>query len=279
MSKYYTSYMSQVFGNFANKKFSKFMQKIVNNSYVKIMGLDMSEFKEPFEYETLNELFTRELTKPREFDKYDNSIISPVDGLVTECGQIKDGTSYQIKGMEYKIEELLGHNHSEDIDILENGDFVNIYLSPKDYHRYHMPMALKMVSTTHIPGKLYPVNKRYLNKKKNLFIENERVIVKTVDSKGKIHFLVLVGALNVGKMVVSFENRIKTNIDTTKSTHYPYTDNHIYDNKMKLKKGDLFGWFEMGSTIVMLSQKDSVKYDLEVGQSIKFADNIGNILP
>ena len=278
MSKYYTSRMSQVFGGFANKKFSKFTQKIINNSYVKLMGLDMSEFNEPSEYESLNALFTRALKEPRKFDKYDDSIVSPVDGLVTECGDITDGTSYQIKGMEYKIDELLGHNYSEDIALLENGDFVNLYLSPKDYHRYHMPMPLKVLSTTHIPGKLYPVNKKYLNKKKNLFIENERVIVKTVDSKGKIHFLVLIGALNVGKMVVTFEDRIKTNIDTTKSTHYTYTDDNIYDKKMKLKKGDLFGWFEMGSTILMFSQKDAVKYNLEVGKSVKFADKIGSVL-
>ena len=271
MSKQHiTSYASQIFGRFANKEFSKFFQSIINNGYVKIMGVDMSEFEAPSSYSTLNKLFIRELKNPREINpKY--SLISPVDALISDCGKIKDGYAYQIKGMEYKLNELLGKQYTGFDKLLEGGEFINFYLSPRDYHRYHIPMDLDVLSISHIPGKLYPVNNRYLTKKKNLFIENERVVIKVKDRKDNIHFLVLVGALNVGQMVVLFEENITTNIKLNEESYYEYSD-------LKLKISELFGYFKMGSTIVTLSQKDAIIPDVRVGQNVKFGDRIGGLL-
>jgi len=268
MKKHYSSIISNLFGKFASKSFSKPVQKVINKSYVRLMGLDMREFQTAESYPTLNKLFTRSFVTPRAIPEDVNTIISPADSLITDCGKITQGTAYQIKGMEYQIEELFGSYHEEAAKTVEGGEYINFYLSPKDYHRYHSPDKLKVNSITHIPGKLYPVNFPLLRNKKNLFIENERVIVDATDERGKCVVLVLVGALNVGKMVVTFEKSIQTNGAIREIQHHRYED-------LNLEKGELFGWFEMGSTILIFSQEGYFTPDVEVNQTIKFAERIG----
>ena len=270
MKKHYTSLISNGFGTFASKAFSKPLQNIINKSYVKLMGLDMSEFREPKEYNTLNKLFTRSLTEPRAIIEDKKVMISPVDALVTDYGEIKEGKAYQIKGMEYDIAELFGEHHQHASTKVNGGQFVNLYLSPKDYHRYHTPDALKIKSLTHIPGKLYPVNFPLLRNKKNLFIENERVIIECEDRAGNTFVMALIGALNVGKMVITFEDAINTNSDIREAKHYQYKN-------LLLEKGELFGWFEMGSTILLFSEKDTFMPEVTINQKVKFADPIGSI--
>jgi len=270
VSQHSTSYISNLFGKFANFEFFTPIQMVINKAYVTFLGLDMSEFEPSRKYKSLNKLFTRELKAPREINPK-HTLISPVDALISDCGKIKEALAYQIKGMEYQLDELLGKNYTGYDKMLEGGEYINFYLSPKDYHRYHMPMDLHILNATHIPGKLYPVNNPSLQKRKNLFIENERVIIQGKDRSDKIHFLVLVGALNVGKMVVTFEDQIKTNAKVDEESHYSYEDLHM-------KLSDLLGWFEMGSTIVMLSQKDAIIPDVKVGQKVKFGERIGGLL-
>ncbi len=137
-------------------RFPKPIQSVINYLYVKLMGLDMSEFRAPSEYESLNALFTRELVKRREIPKDKRVVISPVDALVTDFGEIEEGKAYQIKGMDYCIAELLGEYHKKAFKALKNGEFVNLYLSPKDYHRYHFPDKLRVKSVTHIPAEIIP---------------------------------------------------------------------------------------------------------------------------
>jgi phosphatidylserine decarboxylase len=197
-------------------------------------------------------------------------MISPVDALVTDFGEICEGKAYQIKGMEYDISELFGAEHTQAASAVEGGQFVNLYLSPKDYHRYHTPDKLTILSLTHIPGKLYPVNFPLLRNKKNLFIENERVIIECKDQKDNTFIMVLVGALNVGKMVVTFEENINTNSDIKEPQHYKYEN-------LTLEKGELFGWFEMGSTILLFSQEGVYTPNLEINQKVSFSENIGRL--
>jgi phosphatidylserine decarboxylase len=235
------------------------------------MGLDMSEFAPAESYSSLNKLFTRALKAQRSIDPDPLAVIAPCDALITDCGQINQGRAYQIKGMAYDTAALLGEHYAGEVERLEGGDYANFYLSPRDYHRYHAPMDLKIESLTHIPGRLYPVNMPLLENKLNLFIENERVILQASDRWGRRHFLVLVGALNVGKMVVTFDERIHTNTAPGPARHYRY------ETPIPLKKGELFGWFEMGSTIVMLSQKGALDYKIEAGEKVRFAQTIGRL--
>ncbi|QOY55807.1 phosphatidylserine decarboxylase [Candidatus Sulfurimonas marisnigri] len=272
MSRHITSAVSQSFAKFANKKFSKPIQNFVNNSYVNLMGLDMSEFHSPNTYSSLNALFTRKLREDRMYSLDADDFISPCDSLISECGELQEEYALQIKGMRYKSDELLGDNFSqEEKSIVNNGTFVNFYLSPKDYHRYHIPTNLKVIKAVHIPGKFYPVNIPSLKKRVNLFIENERVVLLCETTNKKRFYMVLVSALNVGVMQVSFEPKIKTNADAFNSSVYSYADLH-------LNKGDDFGCFEMGSTIVILAEKGMLELDIKAGDNVKYSDTIAKII-
>ena len=178
MSKHITSAISQMFGKFANKEFSRPVQNFINNSYVKIMDLDMSEFHSPNTYRSLNALFTRKLKEDRKYSLDADDFISPCDSWISECGELDAEYALQIKDMRYKSDELLGENFTQDEkDIVKDGTFINFYLSPRDYHRYHIPTNIKVLKVSHIPGKFYPVNVPSLKKRLNLFIENERVVL------------------------------------------------------------------------------------------------------
>ncbi len=270
--RHITSLISQNFGKFASKEFPRWFQNIVNTSYVKLMGLDMNEFYPPSHYKSLNALFTRKLREMRRFSLDGDGFISPCDSLITEVGKVKNDYALQIKGMRYKVNELLGDLiPDEDKKMMEGGDFINFYLSPKDYHRYHIPINLKVLRAVHIPGKFYPVNFPSLKKRLNLFVENERVILECEALQNKRRFfMVLVSALNVGVMRVNFIPELQTNADVSQPTLYELHD--VY-----LNKGDDFGCFEMGSTIVIVSEKGMLEPLVKVGQKVKFGETIANI--
>ncbi len=269
--RHITSAISQGFGKFASKEFPTWFQKIVNSSYVGLMGLDMSDFNDSNTYKSLNALFTRSLKKDREYSLDAKDFISPCDSLISETGTITDDYALQIKGMSYKCADFIGSEFSEEEkNIVADGVFVNCYLSPKDYHRYHIPMDLKVLKAVHVPGKFYPVNMPSLKKRLNLFIENERVVILCEAPDGKRFYMILVSALNVGVMQVSFEPRIQTNAVATTPQSYEFED-------LRLKKGDDFGCFEMGSTIIILAQKDMLDVKVEAGQDVRYAQTIATL--
>jgi len=270
--RHMTSLFSQVFGKFANAHFPTPVQNLINKGYVNIMGLDMREFRDPTTYETLNALFTRHLETPRAFSEASEDFISPCDALITECGRIQENIAMQIKGMHYDVNDFLGDKISDgNKEKLLDGEYINCYLSPKDYHRYHIPCDLTVKKAVHIPGKFYPVNFPSLKKRLNLFIENERVVLQCETMGGKIFYMVLVSALNVGVMKVSFEPRIQTDADVVGEQVYEF------DN-LYLDKGDDFGCFEMGSTIVILSEKGMFESVLtHAGEKVKFGDTIAKL--
>jgi phosphatidylserine decarboxylase len=271
MKQHFTSVLSQSFGRFASKEHGQKFQNFINNTYVRMMGLDMSEFKSPESYTSLNALFTRHFVTMRTFSKEPNELISPCDSLITEWGTIDDTRALQIKGMSYDVNAFLGeHIDDSSKETIRNASFVNFYLSPRDYHRYHIPLDLQVVKAVHIPGKLYPVNIPTLKNKVDLFIENERVVLECLSTGGKRFFLVLVGALNVGQMEVTFEPKIQTNTVSTPSV-YEYENLH-------LKKGDDFGCFKMGSTIIMLCEKEMCEWNVTTGENVRFGQTIAKII-
>lgn len=264
-----TNLISQYFGKFAKTQFPSFIQTIINNGYVKFLGLNMSEFKNPKHYKSLNLLFTRELEIAREINTDENVVISPTDSLITECGAVKDDTALQIKGMEYSVEELLTYHCSSSFDKVKNGSFMNFYLSPKDYHRYHAASDFRLKKLVHVPGKLYPVNLKYLNKELDLFVQNERVILEC-ENNGKLFYMVFVGALNVGQMVFDFEPRVETNTNAQELKVYEYEN-------LEISKGDCLGYFKMGSTVVMIWENDSVQIEELLNQNVKFGQKVATI--
>jgi phosphatidylserine decarboxylase len=269
--RHITSAISQTFGKFASKEFPKWFQNIVNSTYVNLMGLNMNEFHHPYTYKSLNALFTRHLKEDRKYSFDADDFISPCDSLISECGTITDDYALQIKGMRYKCADFIGSEFTqEEKDIVADGTFVNHYLSPKDYHRYHIPTNLKVLKAVHIPGKFYPVNMPSLKKRLNLFIENERVVILCEASNGKKFYMVLVSALNVGVMQVNFEPAIQTNAVATKPQTYTFENLH-------LNKGDDFGCFEMGSTIIVLAQKDMLELEVKAGEDVRYGQTIAKL--
>lgn len=261
-----TNIISQYFGKFAKTQFPSFIQRFINNTYVKTLKLDMSEFRNAKFYKSLNDLFTRELAIPRVINEDEKTFISPADSFITQCGTLEKDLLLQIKGMEYSVEEMLTYNCASNFDRLNNGSYMNFYLSPKDYHRYHAPMDFKINKLIHIPGKLYPVNIKYLNKQIDLFIENERVILECIHND-KLFYMVFVGALNVGQMVFTFEPKVETNTEIRDIKVYEYEDKEV-------KKGDCLGYFKMGSTVVMVWEENFVELNNLLDQPVKYGQAI-----
>ena len=261
-----TNSASRAFGRMASTKFPSLIQLGINKLYTSVTGVDLSAFYPHSHYETLNALFTRELRYKRDFSQDLKSIISPADSLISAQGVIEASDALQIKGFSYNVRELLTKRFDDEkVDRLIGGKFLNFYLSPMDYHRYHVPMDMTVSRVVHVPGLLYPVNFKYLRKVPSLFVKNERVILECSDINGKLFYMILVGALNVGKMTLSFDERIETNVDASEEKVYDYEG-------MILKKGDELGMFMMGSTIVMLFEQDYVELLDKQGKSVRFGE-------
>lgn len=257
----FSNRVSRAFGVVASHRFPRDIQRVINAMYVRLFSIDLSEFDTIDSYETLNALFTRSLIRDREFNKEETSMISPCDSLVMAHGDAIDGRVLQIKGMEYELGELLGEDAT-----LDSYSYLNLYLSPRDYHRYHAPCDLHVIEVRYFSGELLPVNIPSLKRNKRLFVRNERVVLKCVDFSGDILYFVAVGALNVGKMVINFEPRIDTNAKHGDAIYR-------YENPILLKKGQEIGHFKMGSTVVVIHKGWNLS--LKEGQKVRYADTIG----
>ncbi|MDR1460443.1 MAG: phosphatidylserine decarboxylase [Campylobacteraceae bacterium] len=272
--RYATNIFSRIFGFLAAKRFPKKIQAFINKSYVKSFSIDMREFNKPQSYESLNTLFTRSFKVMRDVVKDDKALISMCDSLISEEGTIKrnDFTALQIKGSPYCVNSLLGDFIlAKEKKKLEGGIFINLYLSPADYHRYHSPCYMKIIKAVHISGKLYPVNFKWLNKKAGIFTENERVILECETEDKDKFFLIFVGALNVGKMRFYFDENICTNLKEDSQTLYMYEDLYV-------SQGDELGFFEMGSTVVFLGESGVFKSLVKRDTKVKFGDKIIQII-
>jgi phosphatidylserine decarboxylase len=243
--------------NLAKTKFPKFIQCFINKTYVKIFDINMEEYEpeNPCEYPTLNDLFIRH-KKFIEFYEDDDIVVSPSDSKIIAHDDIVDGYVYQIKGKKYKINELIPYETK-----LNGGHFINLYLSPKDYHRFHVPIDMEIVKATFIPGELMPVKPAQLEKEL-VFPKNKRVVLRCRDKKDRYFYFVAVGAMIVGKIHFNFDERLQKNYDEITTFEY--------EKPIKLKKGDELGRFEFGSSILLFFGPDHFKYlnqqdDVEVG--------------
>ncbi len=257
-----TNLISKIFGILANFKFPKFFQNFLNSWYVKHFKIDMNEFKNPSDYTSLNELFTRSLQIKREISQDKDSFLSPSDGKIYAFGIADKFSAISVKGAFYDIKTLL-----DDLCDKENLFYINLYLSPKDYHHYHSPCDMQILSALYVPGILKSVAKNPLLKNYNLYSTNERVILKCL-AQNSIFYLVFVGALNVGKMKFDFDEKIQTNAKIGKN---------LYEYKnLFIKKGEHLGNFELGSTILILCEKEFIDFSSLTLKDVKFGEILGN---
>lgn len=264
----FSNSFSRIFGLVAGFKFPKIIQKNINKAYINAFKIDMSEFKNYEEYESLNALFTRNLQSKRELEE---GFISPSDGKILEFGTSymndkKHNLALAIKGHSYSIEELL--KNADFKDTQKGLDYVNIYLSPKDYHHYHAPCDMQILSASYISGALFSVSENKLSKIANLYVKNERVVLKCLVDDKFLLWMVFVGALNVGKMNFEFDKSIQSN-----ASNHDFT--HNYEN-LFVKKGERLGNFELGSTIVLIAQKGFLKFSINAYEELKFSQKIAD---
>lgn len=239
--------------------------------FVKLFNIDTTEAVQPdlSQYRKFNEFFTREL-KPdvRPIDGDPRAICSPVDGRISQLGDIQATSIVQAKNHNYTVAELLGAR-PRDCEVFENGKFATIYLSPRDYHRIHMPLTGKLASMHYIPGRLFSVAPHTVRVVPRLFARNERVVALFDTDIGKLA-MVLVGAINVAAIDTVWAGAITPN--KTKGIEY-----HDYDDTSPtLNKGEEMGRFNMGSTVILLLQNGRFANELTAGQAVRMGQLFGH---
>ncbi|MBW3169322.1 archaetidylserine decarboxylase [Qipengyuania flava] len=220
-------------------------------------GVDMSEAENPdiASYASFNDFFGRPL-KPGARPLADADFISPVDGAISQFGAIDDHHILQAKGHRFTTTQLLAGDAAL-ADRFRHGSFANLYLSPKDYHRLHMPCAGRLQRMIYVPGALFSVNPTTARGVPGLFARNERVVcVFNSETHGRF-VMVLVGATIVGSMATTWHGVVNPR-RTGVIAEWEYADRPI-----ALEQGEEMGRFLLGSTVIMLFEKDVIDFNAD----------------
>ena len=217
--------------------------------FIKQYKIDMSEAKypDPAHYKTFNEFFTRPLKEGiRPLAEESDIIAHPVDGAISQLGDVVDGQIIQAKGHDYSLQALLGGKEEDTAPFL-GGKFATIYLAPKDYHRIHMPVDGTLSKMIYVPGDLFSVNPLTAQNVPNLFARNERVVAIFETEIGPLA-MVLVGATIVASIETIWAGTVTPPAGKDVfSWNYPTEG----DNAITLKKGEEMGRFKLGSTVIL----------------------------
>ncbi len=235
-------------------------------------GVDMSEAANPDlgSYKSFNDFFTRPLKAgARPLAAAD--FVCPVDGAISQFGAINDHHIVQAKGHRFSTAELVGGDNALAAGF-RNGSFANLYLSPKDYHRLHMPCDGKLTRMIYVPGALFSVNPITARGVPKLFARNERVVCVFESPEYGPFVMVLVGATIVGSMATVWHGIVNPK-RTTKVSEWTYADQSIV-----LKKGEEMGRFLLGSTIVMLFRLDTIAFNADWApeRPVRLGELMGN---
>jgi len=264
--------LSRIFGKVANSHI-KWLKNLLIRWAIKTYKIDMTlAHKESIDdYESFNAFFIRELKKTvRPIAQDDDVIVSPVDGFISQLGHLKQDRLLQAKGKTYGLAALLGSQACSYNKHFVDGSFITLYLTPRDYHRIHMPIAGKLLQSIYIPGKLFSVDRTGVKCIHNLFARNERVVSIFETNVGYMA-VVMVGAIFVASIHTAWKGIVVPN-----SSHLIQTD-HYEDKNITYKKGDEIGYFEFGSTVIVLFEKDKMRLlkGLNIDQAVCFGQKIG----
>lgn len=262
-----THAISRWVGNLASHPFSRRLIPLFSNVFQ--IPLEEAE-KHMLEYGTLNEFFTRRLKDQlRPISQERNVIVSPADGKVAALGTIHEGQLIQAKGVTYTIWNLLGVTR-EEAHRFNGGKFITIYLSPKDYHRVHSPVAGNITDYSYLPGTLFPVNAFGVRAVKGLFAKNERLATFIHSDAGRVG-VVKVGATIVGSVKVGYSKEAGTNVKAGTLVHQQLPET------VHVERGGEIGFFQFGSTVVLVFEQGKIEFlpDLGEGHSVKMGEPIG----
>ncbi|PVV13720.1 MAG: phosphatidylserine decarboxylase [gamma proteobacterium symbiont of Ctena orbiculata] len=241
---------------------------------IKWYMVDMQEAlqSDPAQYRCFNDFFTRALRPDaRPVTQESNQLASPADGTLSQAGDIEAGFLFQAKGHDYSLLELLGGD-SEMSRLFEDGNFATIYLSPRDYHRLHMPVSGRLKRMLHVPGRLFSVNETTCRKVPRLFARNERVICLFETDLGPMA-MILVGAIFVSSIETVWAGTVTPVQQRVNSWDYAP---HSEPAAIELVRGEEMGRFNMGSTVILLFPKDAVEWmeDLTAGSTVRMGQAI-----
>lgn len=250
------------------------LKNLLIKGAIRLYRIDMTLAREPDpeRYPSFNAFFTRQLkTEARPLDDDADSILSPVDGTISQCGHIEGGRIFQAKGQYFDLAELLG-GEERWCRQFEDGEFATIYLSPRDYHRIHMPLTGELQQMTHIPGRLFSVSPSTTRVVPRLFSRNERLVNLFQTEQGPMA-VIMVGAIFVASMDTVWAGTIAPL--SRRISHWRYPE--APPTPVSLEKGDEMGRFNMGSTVILLFPKGHIEWsnDLAPGSSVRMGNSIG----
>jgi len=242
--------------------------------FVRLFDVDLEELagEVPRDYASLNDFFIRELAEgARPIDPAANTVIAPADGTVSQAGAITANMLVQAKGRHYSVEDLL----ATDLDTahrFNGGSFATIYLAPYNYHRVHSAVDGHLESLHYVPGDLFSVNAATVSRVSGLFRRNERLILHFTTPRGPV-VQILVGALNVGSISTPWTGEIRPRKAGVVEVLQPKSASR------SVRRGDLLGWFNMGSTVIILFPEGVCRWDesLQAGQALRMGQAIGSL--
>lgn len=266
--------LSQAVGKLAAAEMGKGTEFLIKN-FIKYYDVDMKEAKtqDISKYKSFNDFFVRELKKgARPIVAEEKALAEPADGMISEIGEIYKDAVLQAKGHYYSLEALLGGDAKE-AKYFENGSFVTTYLSPRNYHRVHMPLKGKLEKMLFIPGDLFSVNPLTAQNVDNLFARNERAVCFFENEEIGRFAVVMVGATIVSSIATVFAGLLAP-AKGKEVTVYNYQDDNIV-----LEKGAELGRFLLGSTTICIFPKGKVNFskELKAGTPVKMGEKLGEI--
>lgn len=262
---------SRLFGKLLNSK-NQWLKNRLIRKFIEHYNVNMDEVADSRleAYPSFNAFFSRPLKKgARPIVGLPEAIASPSDGIIAQMGIAKNNQLIQAKGHNFTLEDLFAGDKTL-AKTFNNGHYTTIYLGPPDYHRVHMPLTGTLKQMIYVPGKLFSVNTNTVNDVNNLFAKNERVIC-IFDTKAGPMAVIMVGAIFVGSMVVSWDGVITPN-------RYSNIQSTNYDNKpIHLARGDEMGYFLTGSTVITVFAEHKIKWleQLTNNSPIKMGQGIG----
>ncbi|MDP5056750.1 MAG: archaetidylserine decarboxylase [Marinomonas hwangdonensis] len=266
--------LSRAIGRIAECE-NRWVKNTFISQFVKKYQVDMSEAinSDPLSYRNFNDFFTRAIRPElRPICDQDDGIACPADGAISQLGNIEYGTLFQAKGHNYSLTDLLGGDASLSNQFL-GGSFATVYLSPKDYHRVHMPLTGRLTKMIHIPGKLFSVNKVTAEQIPNVFARNERTVC-LFDTEAGPMAVILVGAMIVASIETVWAGQV------TPFNKQVVTWDYGALNNIELKKGEEMGRFKLGSTAIILFGKDAINWEesLQAETPTKMGMHFGRIV-
>ncbi len=246
--------LSRLVGKLAETRIP-WLKNLLISRFIRAYDVNMSEAQEPEAeaYENFNAFFTRALKDGARSIADQGLLACPADGAISQLGSIRAGRIFQAKGQDYSLLTLLGGDQQL-ADTFSDGSFATIYLSPRDYHRVHMPLAGKLRSMHYIPGQLFSVNTTTAENVPGLFARNERAVC-VFDTEAGPMAMILVGAMIVAGIETVWEGQVAPLERKINVTQYG-----VAKEAVELEKGAEMGRFKLGSTVILLFGKDQIQW-------------------